>query len=85
MAVTAPQWLTQHGGRLERGSDGCTWFVVFGHGPQYSLVPVPVGSQLGCAIKQTINGSRVASASTAPTEDGAIQAGLEDLRQALGW
>jgi hypothetical protein len=85
MAVTTPDWLTRHGGGLERGSDGRTWFVLFGNEPQYSLVPVPVAGRLGSAIKQTINGACVPSASTAATPDEAIQAGLEDLRQALGW
>jgi hypothetical protein len=85
MTVTAPEWLTRRGGGLERGSNGIIWFVMFSGQPQYSLTPVPVGEEFGCAIKQTINGLRVASASKAATAEKAVQAGLEDLRQALGW
>jgi hypothetical protein len=85
MAPTAPDWLTRRGGRLMQGSTGGLWFVVFDNEPQYSLTPVPVAGKFGSAIRQTINGKRIESASTAETPDAAVQAGLEDLRKALGW
>jgi hypothetical protein len=85
MTLTAPEWLTRHGGALQLASDGRTLFVLFANEAQYSLTPVPVGGQFGCAIRQTINGQRLASNSRAPTAEAALQAGLEDLRQALGW
>jgi hypothetical protein len=85
MALTAPAWLTQHGGSLQPGSDRRTWFVLFAGQPQYALVPVPVTGQFGCAVRQTINGRRIDSSRRAATPEAALQAGLEDLRQALGW
>ena len=85
MSVTAPEWLTRRGGRLQMASDKATWFVMFGDEAQYALQPVPVGGEYGCAIRETINGRRIDSTSKAPSPEAAVQAGLEDLRQALGW
>ena len=84
--MTAPAWLVQRGGDLKRGSDGKTWYVLFGQQPNYSLVAVPVESdKFGCVIRQTINGKRIDSQSSAASPDEAVQKGLEDLCKALGW
>lgn len=83
--MTAPDWLTQRGGDLKLGSDRTTWYFVIGDQPQYSLVAVPVDGRFGCAIRQTINGRRIASNGVHATRDEAIRSGLDDLRQALGW
>jgi hypothetical protein len=85
MALTAPEWLTKHGGSLQLTSDGHSWYLMLRGQPQYKLVPVPVGGKFGCAISQTINGQRVDSSSTAASAEDAVRAGLEDLRKALGW
>jgi hypothetical protein len=85
MALTAPEWLTRRGGGVQYASDKRTWFVLFSDQPQYALVPVPVGGQFGCAIRQTNTGKTVESTSKAPTAEAALQAGLEDLRKVLGW
>jgi hypothetical protein len=85
MVVSAPEWLTRRGGSVQQASTGGAWFVHFSGQPQYSLVPVPVGNAVGCAIRQTINGKRIESTSTATTPEQALQAGLEDLRKSLGW
>ncbi len=83
--MTTPDWLTQRGGDLKLGSDGRTWYFLLGGQPQYSLVAVPVDGKFGCAIRQTINGTRIASAGVYATAEEAIRGGLEDLRKALGW
>jgi len=85
MQLTAPEWLTRHGGQLQWGSDGRTCFVLFGQNPQYALEPIPVAGRFGCVIRQTINGRRIDCSAQAATAEAALQAGLEDLRQALGW
>jgi hypothetical protein len=85
MALEIPGWLAQRGGRVRLSSDRSTWFVVLGEEPRYSLSPVPVAGQYGCAIKQTHNGVRVESPGSYPTPDEALRHGLEDLRRALGW
>ena len=85
MPMTAPAWLVERGGNLKLGSDGATWFVLVGEQPNYSLRPVPIEGKIGCAIRQTINGRRIASSATFPTEDEALRGGLEDLRVDLGW
>ena len=61
------------------------WFVVFSGQPNYSLAIVPVGGKFGCAIRQTINGRRIESPGAYGTLEEACNAGLDDLRKALGW
>jgi hypothetical protein len=85
MNVTAPEWLTRHGCRMELASDGHTWFVLLGTKPQYALVPRPVGDKFGCWITQTNNGKPVDTSATAASPQDALKSGLEDLRKALGW
>jgi hypothetical protein len=85
MSMTTPAWLARRDGNLKLGSDGSTWFVVMGQQPSYSLRPVPVEGKFGCAIRQTINGRRIASGGTFPSQEEAIRGGLEDLRKELGW
>ena len=83
--MTEPDWLTQRGGTLKLGSDQRSWFVMFNNQPFYRLASVPAKGKLACAIAKTNNGRRIPSDSTADTEQGAVQAGLEDLARALGW
>ena len=83
--MTAPAWLAQRGGTVKLGSDGNNWYVVLNDQPSYRLTAVPAGGKFSCAIRQTNNGKRIESQGIFPTADEAIQAGLEDLRKALGW
>jgi hypothetical protein len=83
--MTPPEWLTQRGGTLKRGSDGSTWYVIFDGKPNYALNAVPVAGEFGCQVKQTINGRRLDSAASYAGADAAIAGGLEDLRKVLGW
>jgi hypothetical protein len=85
MTVATPDWLTRHGGAVQPSVGGHTWIVFFDSEPQYSLSPIPVGGQHGCRVVQTINGKRLDTGSTYPTEEDAVRGGLEQLRQALGW
>jgi hypothetical protein len=85
MAVAAPGWLTKHNGSLSLGSDGRTWFVNLGDEPQYRLVEVPATGKFTCDVTQTINGRRLDKGGVFASRDEAIQGGLEDLREALGW
>jgi hypothetical protein len=85
MTVTTPDWLTQRGVHLQESKNGLSWLVYLGKEPQYLLMAVPVKGQFGCRITQTINGRRLDSGATYPTVEAALQGGLEDLRQALGW
>jgi hypothetical protein len=85
MTVTTPDWLSQRGVHLQASKDGLSWLVYLGKEPQYALIAVPVKGQYGCRITQTINGRRLDSGATYPTVQAALQGGLEQLRQALGW
>ncbi len=83
--MTAPDWLKQRGGDLKLATDRRTWYFLLGGQPQYSLRAVPVNGRFGCAIRQTINGTRIESGGVYGSEEEAIGGGLEDLRKALGW
>lgn len=85
MALTAPEWLTRHGGELKSGIDGRSWFVIFRQEPQYVLKPAPVSGRFGCSIMQTTNGRWLPGTGTHPNAEDALRAGLEQLRQTLGW
>jgi hypothetical protein len=85
MAVTAPDWLTRHGGTLRPGYDARSWAVLFDGEPQYLLIPKPAGGKFTCEVMQTINGRRLDSGGIYPTADDAVRGGLEDLRKTLGW
>jgi hypothetical protein len=85
MAVTAPEWLTQHGGRLQASSDGQSWLVYFAGEPQYLLQPRPAGGKFSCRVAQTVNDKRLDRGAVHATPEEAVRGGLEDLRQALGW
>jgi hypothetical protein len=87
MAVTTPEWLTRHGCELRpilRGN-GKAWAVFCNDEPNYLLELVPVAGKFGCKVTQTNNGRRLDGGASHPTEDEALQGGLEDLRKALGW
>lgn len=81
--MTPPDWLARHGAEL-RG-DGRAYAVYFGNDPEYLLEIAPVAGKYGCRIKQTINGKRLDQGAAHPTPDEALRAGLEELRQVLGW
>jgi hypothetical protein len=83
--VTTPDWLVHRGGSLREGTDGHSWFLLFGDEPQYRLAPAPVAGKYGCQVVQTNNGRRLDSGRTHPSPEEAVRGGLEDLRKALGW
>jgi hypothetical protein len=85
MAVTTPTWLTQRGGDLRPSKDSLSASVYFAGQLQYVLVPVPAKGQHACRVTETINGRRLESAKTYATADLALQGGLDDLREKLGW
>jgi hypothetical protein len=70
---------------LEAGRDGQTYLVLLAGEPQYLLVPIPIAGKFGCAVMQTINGKRLDSGASYPSQEEALRGGLEDLRKALGW
>jgi hypothetical protein len=85
MAVSTPDWLSQHGGELRPSKDGHSWSVYFAGALQYVLLPVPAKGTYSCRITETINGRRLDGTATYPTAEAAANGGLEELRKALGW
>jgi hypothetical protein len=83
--MTAPDWLTKHGGELRPGPLAGTWYAYFDGQPQYSLTPLPAGGKHTCRVMQTINGRRLDSGSVHTTSEEAMSGGLDELRKALGW
>src|SRR5437660_1307466 len=85
MSLTAPEWLAKRGGELHSATVGDAWLVLLAGEPQYKLVPGPAAGKYACQVIQTINGKRLDSGATFPSEEDAVRGGLEDLRKALGW
>ncbi|HTU94156.1 MAG TPA: hypothetical protein VMF69_29020 [Gemmataceae bacterium] len=85
MTVTTPDWLTQRGVHVQASKNGLSWLIYLDKEPQYLLMAVPVKGQFGCRITQTINGRRLDGGATYPSIEAALQGGLDELRQALGW
>jgi hypothetical protein len=83
--MQAPDWLTQRGASLKLSTDRVTWFVLFGHEPQYALVPRPAENRFECCTRQTINGELIPSTALYPTSEEALRGGLDELRKHLGW
>jgi hypothetical protein len=85
MPVQTPDWLSKHGGHLQPAANGQGAMVYFAGEPQYFVLVRPAAGQFGCQVSQTINGKRIESGKTYPSEDEAIRGGLADLRNDLGW
>jgi hypothetical protein len=85
MAVTVPDWLSNHNGDLKASKDGHSWTVVFAAQPQYLLEPLPAKGKYSCRVTQTINGKRLDRGGVWDTREAALEGGLADLRDALGW
>ena len=85
MTVPTPDWIKKHNGDLKDSKDGHSWMVWFAGQPQYLLEPLPAKGQFACRVTQTINGKRLDRGDVWGTRDEALQGGLADLREALGW
>lgn len=85
MVLQNPEWLSHRGGKLVLGSDHATWFAILAQQWEYSLNIVPVQGKFACVIRQANNGRQIAVSAAVATADEALQAGLEELRKALGW
>lgn len=83
--MTAPEWLTRHGGSLKLGSDQRTWYVIVGGKPIYSVSDVPQNGRFGCKVRQTNNGEMLNVCGSFASADEAVAGGLEELRKTLGW
>jgi hypothetical protein len=85
MPIKTPDWLERHSGAVRQTSLPKTWVVLLAGEAQYRLVTAPAGGHFTCHVTQTVNGKRLDSGATVPSEEEALQSGLEDLRKALGW
>lgn len=83
--LTTPSWLAQRGGELRLSKDGHAASVYFAGQLQYLLVPIPAKGRFACRVTESINGRRLDGEQTYPSAEQALQGGLEQLRQALGW
>jgi hypothetical protein len=83
--IVAPDWLGLHGGELRRGVSHNTWLILLSDMQQYEAVVAPAAGTFTCKIMQRNNGQRLDKATVYPTAEAALQGGLEELRQALGW
>jgi hypothetical protein len=82
---TVPNWLTSRSGELHRGVTENTWQVLLNGSLAYQMAVVPAKGQFTCVVKQTNNGKRLDKGTTFPTVEGALEGGLVELREAVGW
>ena len=82
---TTPHWIALHGGELRRGLNDHTWLVLLSSMQEYAAVITPAAGKFTCAVTQRNNGKRLDKGTAYPTAETALQGGLEELKQALGW
>jgi hypothetical protein len=81
-----PDWLARRGGALQPGVGPETTFLMIGGEPLYRLDVLPAAGKFACAVTNTVNGKRLDDPTkTSPSPEAALVAGLEQLRDALGW
>jgi hypothetical protein len=87
MSVEAvPDWLAKRGGAIQRGVAEETRLVLVGGQPLYRLEVRPAAGRFACAIVETATGKRLDDATAIhATSDKALSAGMEQLRNWLGW
>jgi hypothetical protein len=83
--MNVPEWLSKREGGLKAGLTSSSLFVLLDGHPQYQLVAVPAKGKFTCVVTQTINGKRVNPGQTYDGVPSALEGGLEELRQKLGW
>ncbi len=85
MLSSIPDWLKTRNGDLKPSKDGHSWMVYFASQPQYMLEPLPAKGKFACRVIQTVNGKRLDKGAVWDTCEAALQGGLGELREALGW
>ncbi|MCS7020219.1 MAG: hypothetical protein NZ703_03315 [Gemmataceae bacterium] len=81
-----PAWLQRHGGELRPALSANVVEVWVAGQPLYRLEVRPAYDRYSCAIVDMINGRRLDDPrSVYATAAQALNGGLEQLRQSLGW
>ncbi len=83
--LATPDWLKRRQGDLQRGLNERTYLVLLNGKPVYKLVAVPAAGKHTCAITLTVSGKRVDQGRHYDTIEAALQGGLDELREQLGW
>ncbi len=83
--MTAPDWLVTRVGGIVPGLNERTWTVTVNGNPLYKMVAVPAKGKFTCAITQTNNGKRIDKGVEYTSLNDALQGGLNELRERLGW
>ena len=85
MLTTVPDWIKTRNGDLKPSKDGHSWAVYFAGHLQYLLEPLPAKGKFACRVIQAVNGKRLDQGTVWDCAEAALQGGLSDLREALGW
>ncbi len=83
--MNTPSWLELRNASIRPGLNGSTQLILLSGHPQYKMVAVPAVGKFTCVITQTNNGKRLDGQKTYNNEEEALNGGLEELREKLGW
>jgi hypothetical protein len=83
--MTTPSWLEQREASVRAGLNAYTHFVLLSGHPFYKLVAVPAQGKFTCVVTQTNNGKRLDNQKSYNSDEEALNGGLEELREKLGW
>lgn len=85
MKLDAPIWLTSRRGGVSLGLNDSTWLVTVEGLQQYRLYAAPAKGQFTCSVTHSYNGKKIDGGKIYPTAEAALNGGLEELREHLGW
>ncbi len=83
--LASPNWLTQRNGGIREGLNQQTVLVTLNGHPMYRLYVTTASGKHTCVVTQTNNGKRLDANKIYDSPGAALNGGLEELRQALGW
>ena len=83
--ITTPDWLSLRGGKIRPGVNADTWLILLSNMQEYAAVVAPAAGKFTCAVTLRNNGRRLDKGTVYPTAEAALQGGLDELKQSLGW
>lgn len=83
--MTPPDWLKQRNGDLRPGTTPTVRLVTLDGHPHYRLAVMTAKGKFTCAVTQMNNGRRLDGGAVYESSDKALDGGLAELGEKLGW